>query len=260
MIGVIGGSGLYGIPGFEVTGERRITTPYGEPSAPFTIGRIGEVEVAFLPRHGAHHSVAPHKINYRANLRGFKEIGVERIIAVYATGGIADWLAPGDLLVPDQILDMTAGARIGTFYEEGEIVHVDFTEPYCPELRSALGRAAGGIETHIHGGGTYLCVQGPRLETRREIEFYRSIGGDVVGMTGMPEAALARELEICFSALCVVTNHAAGISARKLTTEEVRTTMAAANERIKTLLAATFKAIPNQRACPCKDALSSARM
>ncbi len=259
-IGVIGGSGLYGIPGLELTGEERVATPYGEPSAAYAIGRLGEAEVCFLPRHGAGHSVAPHKINYRANLRGFKELGVERIIAIYATGGIGDGLTPGDIVVPDQILDMTAGARAGTFYEEGEIVHVDFTDPYCPELRAALGQAAKAAGLHAHDRGTYVCVQGPRLETRSEIEFYRMLGASVVGMTGMPEAVLARELEICFSGLCVVTNYAAGISAHRLTTEEVRSTMAWANDRIKALLAAAIGAVPHSRSCPCKDALKTARM
>lgn len=255
-LGVIGGSGLYEIPGLELTGERTVMTPYGLPSSAYTIGQLGDTKVAFLPRHGVKHDVAPHRINYRANIRGFHELGVKRIISVYATGGIGTTLRPGDLVVPDQILDMTQGARVGTFYEEGQIVHVDFTDPYCPELRAALL----GADLKAIDGGVYACVQGPRLETRQEIKFYSSIGADVVGMTGMPEAILARELEICFGAICVVTNYAAGISSQKLTTQEVITTMGQASERIKGLLRHAIGLVPQARKCACRDALGGSKM
>lgn len=259
-IAVIGGSGLYGIPGMEIVSRKSVATPFGSPSSDYTIGRFQDIEIAFLPRHGAGHTMAPHRINYRANMYGFKVLGVERIIAVYATGGIADGLAPGDFLVPDQILDMTQGGRQATYYEEGEIVHVDFTDPYCPELRESLLDAGQEAGLHLHDGGTYISVQGPRLESRAEIQFYRSIGADVVGMTGMPEAILARELEICFGGVCVVTNYAAGISASKLTTREVIESMTASNERLQSLLREAFGLIPETRACACKDALNNTKM
>jgi 5'-methylthioadenosine phosphorylase len=259
-LGVIGGSGLYGIPGLSIVEERTVLTPFGEPSAPYVMGKFGEVEAAFLPRHGQTHRIPPHRINYRANLWGFRELGVERVISVNATGGIRRGLLPGELVVPDQVIDLTQGAREGTFYDGGEVVHVDFTEPYCPETREALFQAGNRHGIGLGEGGTYLCVNGPRLESRAEIEHFATIGADVVGMTGMPEAALARELELCFAALAVVTNHAAGLSGRKLTTHEVMESMSKAKERIETVLKEALLVLPPERHCPCKDALKGARM
>jgi 5'-methylthioadenosine phosphorylase len=259
-LGVIGGSGLYEMPGLSIVEKRTVSTPFGEPSAPYVMGRFGEVETAFLPRHGQTHRMPPHRINYRANLWGFRELGVERVISVNATGGIRKGLTPGELVVLDQVIDMTQGAREGTFYDEGEVVHVDFTEPYCPETREALFQAGNRHGIGLGERGTYLCVNGPRLESRAEIEHFATMGADVVGMTGMPEAALARELELCFAALAVVTNHAAGLSGRKLTTDEVMESMESANERIKTVLKEALLLLPSERHCPCRDALKGARM
>jgi 5'-methylthioadenosine phosphorylase len=260
LIGVIGGSGLYEIPGLAITARREMETPFGRPSAPYSIGRIGGADVAFLPRHGAPHRIQPHRINYRANIWGFRELGAERLISVNASGGINPALAPGGLVVLDQIIDMTQGAREATFYDADDVVHVDFTEPYCPEMRAAAleaGRLTGAAPAET---GTYVCVNGPRLESRAEIGSMARAGGDVVGMTGMPEAALARELEICLLGLTVVTNPAAGIAGRKLTTDEVVRVMGRANETVKTLLVEIFALIPARRACPCKDALKGAGM
>lgn len=262
-VGVIGGSGLYGIPGLEVSGERKVRTPFGAPSAAYVMGELAGVEVVFLPRHGAGHDIPPHRINYRANLWGFGELGVERVLSVNASGGIRRGLGPGDIVVLDQVLDFTQGARAGSFYDGGEggqVVHIDFTEPYCPEVRGALLRAGEKAGVGLGDGGTYLCVNGPRLESRAEIEFFASAGADVVGMTGMPEAALARELEICFAGVAVVTNYAAGFTGEKLTTGEVIESMKEANERINALLRETIGLIPRQRGCPCKDALKEAIM
>jgi 5'-methylthioadenosine phosphorylase len=260
IVGIIGGSGLHEIPGLEFTGERRVSTPFGEPSAPYRTGAVSGVSVVFLQRHGLNHTIAPHLINYRANIRGFRELGVSRIISVNATGGIAPDLRPGDIVVPDQVLDMTQGARTSTFYEDGQVVHIDFTDPYCPELRALIKEAGKKIGTDIRDTGTYICVNGPRLESRAEIGLFGSMGADVVGMTGMPEAALARELEICMASISVVTNYAAGITGRKLTTEEVIEKMKESNERISRLVGEALPLIPLQRSCPCKDALEGASM
>ncbi|OGW21310.1 MAG: methylthioadenosine phosphorylase [Nitrospirae bacterium GWA2_46_11] len=259
-IGLIGGSGLYEIEGLETTKEVSVATPYGEPSAVYKIGTIGAKEIIFLSRHGAHHNIPPHKINYRANIWGFKHLGVERIISVNSVGGINKNLSPGDIVLPDQIIDLTLGARESTFYDKDTVVHVDFTNPYCPEMGEVLIKASHAVKLPIKTSGTYVCTNGPRLETAGEIRFFSIIGADVVGMTAMPEAALARELEICVSGISVVTNPAAGTSEEKLTVTEVIETMKKSAERIKSLIKEAVVTIPSSRNCPCKDALKDAEL
>lgn len=257
-IGLIGGSGLYEIEGLETTKEIAVTTPYGEPSAVYKIGTLGAEEIVFLSRHGIPHSIPPHKINYRANIWGFKHLGIERIISINAVGGINKNLSPGDIMLLDQIIDLTIGARESTFYDKDKVVHIDFTNPYCHEMRDFIIKASQNIGLPIKSAGTYICVNGPRLETAEEIRFFSLIGADVVGMTAMPEAALARELEICLSGIAVVTNPAAGTSEGKLTVTEVLETMKKSTERIKSLIKETILNIPAFRSCPCKDALNDA--
>lgn len=259
MIGVIGGSGVYEIDGVVIKETKKLSTPFGDSSDSYRIGEIAGTQIAFLPRHGSPHHIAPHKINYRANIWGFKELGAERIITVNAVGGINLRMIPGDIVVPDQIIDMTEN-RESTFYEGEEVVHVDFTEPYCHELRSAIFSAGEKTGISLRQKATYICVNGPRLETAAEIRAFSLLGADVVGMTGMPEASLARELGICFSGLAVVTNHAAGISGKKLTTTEVVEKMKESTETVKKLLKETFNGIPHSRNCACRDALKDAKM
>ncbi|MBF0505712.1 MAG: S-methyl-5'-thioadenosine phosphorylase [Nitrospirae bacterium] len=259
-IGLIGGSGLHDIEGFETREEISLSTPYGLPSSIYRRGTLDGTELIFLARHGIPHRFAPHKINYRANIWGFKSLGVERIISVSAVGGINSAIRPGSVVFPDQIIDMTMGGRASTFYDEERIVHVDFTHPYCAGLRGGLRQAAGAIGLPVEENGTYICVNGPRLETAGEIHFFSSIGADVVGMTAMPEAVLARELEICYAGISVVTNYAAGISGSRLTTSEVVETMRNSLDAIKSLLRATFPLVPDCRLCECKDALKDAGM
>jgi 5'-methylthioadenosine phosphorylase len=258
-IGVVGGSGLYQIPGLMITEYRQLTTPFGSPSDTYMIGELSGREIAFLPRHGLKHHIPPHRVNYRANIWGFKELGVERIISLGAVGGIGFDIIPGMIVVPDQIIDMTNG-RDSTFYEEDEVVHIDFTEPYCPELRDSLLRGGENSGIEMRSSGAYVCMNGPRLETRAEIKMFLSMGLDIVGMTAMPEAALAREAEICLCGLVVVTNYAAGIAKKRLTTTEVIETMKEAKTRVGDLLQRTFQLIPSERRCSCKDALKEARM
>jgi len=260
MIGLIGWSEIYDIEGTAVKKDRKISTPFGAPSDSYRIAEISGIEVAFLPRHGSPHHIAPHKINYRANIWGFKELGVERIISVNAVGGINPKYKPGDIVILNQIIDMSEG-RAASFYDEGEIVHVDFTEPYCPELKAAMlaGGKKAGIAI-IKEGATYVCTNGPRLETAAEIKAFSLLGADVVGMTGMPEAALARELALCFAGFAVITNYAAGTSAGKLTTTEVKETIAASTKMLKSILKETISLIPANRNCACKDALTNAKM
>jgi len=259
MIGIIGGSGLYDIQGVGAVRKERVATPYGDPSDEFIIGSISDREVVFLARHSHRHNIPPHRVNYRANVWGMHHLGVRRIVGVNAVGGINEDYRVGEIVLPEQIIDFTHG-RVATFYDGDDVVHVDFTNPYCPETRSVFLKAAEAIGEHLHDGGTYLCTGGPRLETAAEIRFFRSIAADLVGMTGMPEAVLARELEVCYVALTVVTNVAAGMSGKKLTTTEVLTTMKRSTERLKKVLSLAMTTMPDKRGCACKDALKDARL
>jgi 5'-methylthioadenosine phosphorylase len=259
-IGLIGGSGLYGIDGFVLKKKQAVNTPYGKPSDRYLLGKIGKTEVVFLPRHGSRHNIPPHMINYRANVWGLHKLGVDRILSISAVGGIRKDLRPGDIVILDQVLDMTSN-RKSTFYDGKDgVIHIDFTEPYCPELRETLQKAGRRVRVPLKKGGTYVAVEGPRLETASEIRSFSILGGDVVGMTGMPEAALARELEICYSGLSVVANYAAGISKRKLTVAEVMAAMKATTDNIKRLLSETFLLIPDEKRCACGEALRDARI
>ena len=224
MIAIIGGSGLTRLANLEITHRQIVRTPYGEPSGPLTFGRIGRHEVIFLARHGYAHTLAPHEINYRANLWALQSKGVRQVIAVCTVGGITPELTAGMIAVPNQIIDYTWG-RPSTYFEGAEqpVTHVDFTHPYTEELRAAAMEAARAADIAVVDGGTYAAVQGPRLETKAEIDRLERDGATMVGMTGMPEAALARELGISYAALAVVVNAAAGrgASARAIPIEAI---------------------------------------
>jgi 5'-methylthioadenosine phosphorylase len=211
MIAIIGGSGLTRLANLEITRRQIVRTPYGEPSGPLTFGRVGAAEAVFLARHGYGHTLAPHEINYRANLWALQAKGVTDVIAVCTVGGIAADLAAGTIAIPDQIIDYTWG-RASTYFEGAEqpVTHVDFTHPYTEALRAAAMLAARAVDVPVFDGGTYAAVQGPRLETKAEIDRLERDGATMVGMTGMPEAALARELGLGYAALAVVVNAAAG--------------------------------------------------
>jgi 5'-methylthioadenosine phosphorylase len=211
MIAIIGGSGLTQLANLAITHRQIVRTPYGEPSGPLTFGRIGDNEVAFLARHGYGHTLAPHEINYRANLWALQAKGVKRVIAVCTVGGIDPALTSGSLALPDQIIDYTWG-RPSTYFEGAEqpVTHIDFTHPFCEETRAMALAAARDAGVDLHDGGTYAAVQGPRLETRAEIDRFERDGATMVGMTGMPEAALARELNISYAQIAVCVNAAAG--------------------------------------------------
>lgn len=211
MIGIIGGTGLTQLDNLEIIRRQIVRTPYGDASQPLIFGNLAGVEVVFLARHGGGHTIPPHAINYRANIWALHSVGVKSLLAVATVGSIANTFLPGDIVLPHQVIDYTHG-RDNSYYDGVElpVMHIDFTHPYSEVLRSALKKAAINIEQQLHDGGVYACVQGPRLETAAEINRYEKDGANVVGMTGMPEAALARELEIDYAALCPVANHAAG--------------------------------------------------
>jgi 5'-methylthioadenosine phosphorylase len=257
-IGLIGGSGMYEIEGLAVTKEVSVSTPFGPPSCSYKLGMMGDSEVVFLSRHGTPHSIPPHLVNYRANIWGFKALGVDRVISVNATGAINRDIPLGSLVLQDQLLDMTGGSRKHTFYEDGKVFHVDFTNPYCAEMREKCIAAAAEINLPVRPSAAYVCVNGPRLETALEIRFYASVGADIVGMTAMPEAALARELEICMLGISAITNYAAGILDKKLTATEVVENMRCTNSIIKNLIAAVISRLGSERTCTCKNALKNA--
>jgi 5'-methylthioadenosine phosphorylase len=224
MIAIIGGSGLAKLANLEITNRQIVRTPYGEPSGPLTFGRIGAGEVVFLARHGYAHTLAPHEINYRANVWALQSKGVTRVISVCTVGGIAPELAAGTIAIPDQIIDYTWG-RPSTFFEGAEqpVTHIDFTYPYSEEMRLMAIAAAKEVGIPVVQGGTYAAVQGPRLETKAEIDRLDRDGATMVGMTGMPEAALARELGLEYATLAVVVNPAAGrgASARAISLDDI---------------------------------------
>lgn len=260
-IGIIAGSGFNEVEGIEVRELKRVTTPYGEPSDLYRLSEISGREVVLLSRHGTPHHIPPHKINYRANIWGFRELGVERILSVNAVGGINRELRPGAVVIPDQVIDMTHG-REATFYDGNEVVHIDFTYPFCSELREALTGAGASLKQgmSVQRSGAYICVNGPRLESKAEIEYFSTMNADIVGMTIMPEAALARELELCYAGISVVTNYAAGRSPRRLTTTEVVEGMKAAMKQVRELISGALVLTPQQRTCECQRALKDARM
>jgi 5'-methylthioinosine phosphorylase len=239
-IGVIGGSGLTKLSRLEITHREVKHTPYGEPSAPLTHGVYEGLEVVFLPRHGSGHTIPPHKVNYRANLWAMKEIGVAQVIGMAAVGGITPRMGPGRICVPDQLIDYTWGR--GHTYVEGDltnVTHVDFTEPYCEALRRVLIAAGRQAGVELVPEGTYAATQGPRLETAQEIRRLERDGCDLVGMTGMPEAALARELRLCYACCAVVVNWAAGKGSGPITMDEIEEHLASGMEKARRLLAHT---------------------
>lgn len=244
-LAIVGGSGLTQMEGLEVTRREVVLTPYGEPSGPLTHGVFGQRSVVFLPRHGPGHTIPPHRINYRANLWALQSVGVERVIAVAAVGAIHKDLGPGSLAVPDQIIDYTWG-RDHTLFDKGVslVTHVDFTYPYCEELRRLLLQAAAAVGQPMMAGGTYGATQGPRLETAGEVDRLERDGCDMIGMTGMPEASLARELGLCYACCAVAANWAAGRGAGLITMEEIETHLDLGMARVRAVLARAMSLIP----------------
>jgi 5'-methylthioinosine phosphorylase len=243
-IAIIGGSGLTKLKDLQITRKVVMRTPYGEPSAPMVYGMLGEQEVAFLPRHGPRHTIPPHEVNYRANLWALRDAGIRRVIAIAAVGGIGPgYLEPGTMVLPDQIIDYTYG-RPNTFFTgaDKKVFHIDFSVPYCEALRQSLYEAAVAAGHELVFGGTYGATQGPRFETAAEIARMERDGASIVGMTGMPEAALARELELCYACLALVVNPAAGKSAAPISLQEINANLKDGMKRVRALLQAAIRA------------------
>jgi 5'-methylthioadenosine phosphorylase len=242
-VAVIGGSGFYSFLDDPELVE--VGTPYGEPSAPLSIGEVGDRRVAFLPRHGRHHEYPPHRINYRANLWALRSLGVRQVLAPCAVGGLRDEVAPGDLVVPDQLVDRTSG-RERTFVERGA-VHLPFADPYCPRLSGTLAQPDG-----VRLGGTMVVIDGPRFSTRAESRDYADRGWTLINMTGAPEAALARELRMCLATIALVTDMDAGTAAGEAVTQQHVFSLFTANtERLKAMLAEVVADLPDPAGCTC---------
>jgi 5'-methylthioadenosine phosphorylase len=254
-IAIIGGSGLENL--LSASKIVRLDTPYGTPP-PISVGQIGREEVAFLPRHGPKHDLPPHKVNYRANLHSLKQVGVERIIATNAVGAINEAYVPGDLVIPSDILDFTR-SRIGTFFESAPVTHIDVTEPYCPQISGMLLECCRTIKVKVRDRAVLAATEGPRYETPAEIRMLGRLGADIVGMTGAPEVFLARELEICYSAVCFVSNKAAGMQ-KRLSAVEVMNVGKQVMPSMLELLRNAVERIPNERTCMCGNAIHQAQV
>ncbi len=236
-LAIIGGTGLTQLDGLKILRRETVSTRWGEPSAPLLVGELGDCEVVFLARHGERHEVPPHRVNYRANLQALHDLGVEQVIAVAAVGGIDAELAPGAIVIPDQLIDYTWG-REHTFFDGAPepVEHIDFTDPYCEALRLELLGVAERCGIGVVDGGVYGATQGPRLETAAEIDRMRRDGCSLVGMTGMPETALARELGLCYACCAVVANRAAGCGDAVISMDEIRRTLDSAMAVVRRLL------------------------
>ncbi len=255
MIGFIGGSGIYDALPLENTRKEEVTTPFGEPSAPVTIGEIAGAEVAFLPRHGPKHQQTPTEAPYRANIYALKQLGVERILASNAVGSLREELPPQTLVIPDQIFDRTKH-RTSTFFGDGMVVHMPFADPYCPHMVDHLTDAsAEATDADHHSGGTYVCIEGPQYSTRAESEFYRAQGFEIIGMTAIPEAKLAREAEMCYATVAGVTDYDVWKEDSEVTLEEVLENAAKNEDAIKEVVEHAIRSMPDERECDCAHAL-----
>lgn len=253
-IAIIGGTGFENL--LENARQLRLGTPYGIPP-PLHIGKICRKNVIFLPRHGPDHSVPPHKINHRANIYALYELGVQRILATNAVGAINLNFKPSDIVVPHDFVDFTK-LRSATFYDEAPVTHIDVSQPYCPEIRKLLIETAKKIGFHVWDKAVIACTEGPRYETPAEIKMFRRLGCDVVGMTGIPESVLARELEMCYASICYVSNMAAGVQ-KRLTALDISKISKNVLPKIQQILIETIKTLPSERNCPCANALKDAR-
>jgi 5'-methylthioadenosine phosphorylase len=255
-IGVFGGSGFYSF--LEDAEEVKVSTPYGDPSAPIVVGDVGGRSVAFLPRHGRKHEYPPHKVPYRANLWALKELGVERVVAPAAAGSLQPHVRRGDFVVCDQLVDRTSG-RAATYYDGPETTHISLADPYCPELRGVAVAQGRDLGITMHERGTIVVIEGPRFSTRAESRWFAEAGWEVINMTQYPEAALARELELCYVNVSLITDYDVGVEGvPPVSVEEVVKVFAENNERLRALLEAIVPAIPAERNCTCGTALSGA--
>ena len=257
-IGVIGGSGLYKMQGLTGVNKVKVSTPFGEPSGAIVLGNLEGVRVAFLPRHGEGHRINPSQLPAKANIYALKSLGVERIISVSAVGSLREEIEPLDILIPDQLVDATKG-RVSSFFTDGIVAHISFAEPFCSVLSRLSFEASANVGARVHKGGTYLVVEGPQFSTKAEAQLYRSWGADVIGMTALPEAKLAREAEICYATLAVVTDYDCWHPGyESVTTDMILTNLRKGIETVRRTLRLLLPSIPKERDCACASALKYA--
>lgn len=259
-IGIIGGSGFYSF--LEDAEEVEIETPYGPPSDKIALAKLGKTRVAFLPRHGQHHQFPPHRIPYLANLYAMKELGVTRIIGPHAVGSLQVHIKPGNFVICDQFVDRTRGRR-DTFYDGPVATHISSADPFCPELRKIAIDSSKALNIPVHEKGTAVVIQGPRFSTKAESRWFSQMGWEVVNMTQYPEVVLARELEICYANISLVTDYDVGLvdqDIEPVSAEEVISTFKANIKKLKKLLVHIIERIPKKRSCICVEALKSARL
>jgi 5'-methylthioadenosine phosphorylase len=259
-VGVIGGSGLYEIAGFDQERAVSVRTPFGRPSDDIVIGQLDGVRVAFLPRHGRGHRLSPSELNFRANIFALKSLGVRSVVAVSAVGSLREEIEPGQLVVPDQFIDRTRG-RISTFFGGGLVVHVPFADPVCSRLSSAVVRAGARLSLPVHPSGTYVCMEGPQFSTRAESELYRTWGAHIIGMTNLQEAKLAREASMCFATIAMVTDYDCWkADAGDVDIQEILRVLTANVGRAQAIISAVVRDADGERTCGCADALRDAML
>ena len=257
-IGIIGGSGLYAMPGLSETREERLNTPFGDPSDAYVLGTLEGRKVAFLTRHGRGHRILPHELNFRANIHGFKQLGVERILSLSAVGSLKEEHKPTDFVIPDQFIDRTS-RRISTFFGDGIAVHIAFDKPVCHELTQVIQSACRKADVAARQGGTYICIEGPQFSTLAESELYRSWGIDVIGMTNLQEAKLAREAEICYATLAMVTDYDCWHPSHdSVTVDQVIAVLNKNAANACNVVRESVAAMPRERKCKCGSALQAA--
>jgi 5'-methylthioadenosine phosphorylase len=266
-LGIIGGSGLYELDGLKDVVTQETTTPLGAPSDAYVCGKLGDREVVFLPRHGRGHRLLPSEINHKANIWGFKKLGVDRVLSVSAVGSLREGLRPRDVVLPDQYFDRTKGSLNHTFFGAGIVAHVSFGDPTCRELRSAiaatveevLGELKLSQSIRVHKGGTYVNMEGPAFSTRAESETYRQLGFDVIGMTSLPEAKLCREAEICYQAMAMVTDYDCWrIAEEEVNVDMIIATLQANTQLAKQVIRKLVPKLPERPSCACGEALKFA--
>jgi 5'-methylthioadenosine phosphorylase len=258
VVGVIGGSGLYEMEGLEEVQTVSLKTPFGDPSDSFIVGRLEGVKVAFLPRHGKGHRISPSCLNSRANIYGMKMLGVQWIIGVSAVGSMKESIHPGDMVIPIQFIDLTKG-RPNTFFSDGIVGHIGFADPVCPVLSQILYQTGKDIGATVHKDGTYLCIEGPQFSTRAESMLYRTWGVDIIGMTNLPEAKLAREAEICYSTIAFSTDYDCWHdTAEDVSVSEILRILAQSTKTAKSAIRVAVQKLPEERKCVCATALQYA--
>ena len=255
-IGIIGGTGVYSEGMLKNVKLAKVTTPYGEPSSRIRIGNFKGKKIAFLFRHGEKHSIPPHKVNSHANIDSLKKLGVERIIGIAAVGSLKNKIKPGDIVIPDQFIDMTKRRKL-TFYDGPKVAHISMADPFCGEMRGLVCRKMKLLNTRFHKKGTYLCIEGPRFSTRAESRLWRLMKADIIGMTLIPEAVLARERGICYLSIANVTDYDCW-KGEAVSAEDVIQTMKKNTENVKKILEKLIPSIPKERRCECAKALENA--